>query len=180
MELKEYVVLVNESDTVTGQMEKMEAHLKGQLHRAISVLIFNSKGEFLLQQRSFAKYHTPGLWSNTCCSHPRPSESVPEAAARRLMEEMGLDCELKKGFEFVYKADFPNGLIEFEYDHVYFGYTNNDPVINPEEAHAFKWMPAETLLEDMRSNPSTYTVWFRIILEKMEERMPELLHGKFV
>lgn len=175
MAAEESVVLVDELDHAIGEIEKMEAHRKGILHRAISVLVFNNRNEFMLQQRSLTKYHSPGLWTNTCCSHPRPGEQTAMAAHRRLKEEMGFECQLNKSFDFLYKADVENELIEHEFDHVYIGYYDRDPVINPEEANAFKWMHAKDLLQDIRSNPSSYTVWFRIIMEKLEERMPELL-----
>ncbi len=170
----ENVILVDTNDTPVGQMEKLKAHLKGELHRALSVLIFNSEGEILLQQRAFSKYHTPGLWSNTCCSHPRPGEDSLEAATRRLGEEMGFTTPLIKSFDFIYKAHFDNGLIEHEFDHVFFGTFDGEPVINPEEANDFKWVKLNNLMEDMRSVPENYTVWFRIIMEKMAERFPEL------
>ena len=170
----ENVILIDSGDNPVGEMEKMEAHLKGSLHRALSVLIFNSKGEILLQQRAFSKYHTPGLWSNACCSHPRPGEDSLEAATRRLQEEMGFSAHLDKSFDFIYKAQFENGLIEHEFDHVFFGTFDGDPVINPEEANDFKWVKPVKLMEDVRSLPEMYTVWFRIIIEKMEERFPEL------
>jgi isopentenyl-diphosphate Delta-isomerase len=170
----ENVILVDTNDTHIGQMEKMEAHLKGELHRALSVLVFNNKGEVLLQQRALTKYHTPGLWSNTACSHPRPGEVSLEAATRRLEEEMGFTTVLNESFDFVYKAHFDNGLIENEFDHVFFGTFDGVPEINPEEANDFKWINLTELMEDMRSRPDEYTVWFRIIIEKMEERFPEL------
>ena len=170
----ENVILVDTNDTPVGQMEKLKAHLKGELHRALSVLIFNSEGEILLQQRAFSKYHTPGLWSNTCCSHPRPGEDSLEAATRRLGEEMGFTTPLIKSFDFIYRAHFDNGLIEHEFDHVFFGTFDAEPVINPEEANDFKWVKLNNLMEDMRSVPENYTVWFRIIMEKMAERFPEL------
>jgi len=170
----ENVILVDTNDTPVGQMEKLKAHLNGELHRALSVLIFNNHGEILLQQRAFGKYHTPGLWSNTCCSHPRPGEDSLKAATRRLYEEMGFTTPLIKSFDFIYKAHFDNGLIEHEFDHVFFGTFDGDPNINPEEANDFKWVRPDFLMEDMRSSPENYTVWFRIIMEKMAERFPEL------
>lgn len=178
--MAENVILVDTHDTPVGQMEKMEAHLKGELHRALSVLVFNSKGEMLIQQRAFSKYHTPGLWSNTACSHPRPGEVSLEAATRRLEEEMGIKTELKESFAFIYRAHFENGLIEHEFDHVFIGTFDGLPTINPEEAHDFRWVKIADLMEDMRSTPDDYTVWFRIIMEKMEERLPELFTTKIV
>ena len=172
---EEFVVLVDEFDHAIGEMNKMEAHRKGALHRAISVLVFNNRHELMLQQRSLAKYHSPGLWTNTCCSHPRPGEATPMAAHRRLKEEMGFECQLNKSFDFIYRTEFENGLIEYEFDHVYIGYYDRDPIVNPDEANGFKWLPANELLKDIRSNPASYTVWFRIIMEKLEVRMPELL-----
>jgi len=174
----ENVILVDPNDTPIGQMEKMEAHRKGILHRAISILTFNSSGELLLQQRAFSKYHSPGLWTNTCCSHPRPGEESLDAANRRLDEEMGFSTLLSKSFDFIYRAHFDNGLIEHEFDHVFFGTFDGVPLINPEEAHAYKWVHLVDLMEDMRSNPSLYTVWFRIIMEKMEEKLPQLFISK--
>lgn len=178
--MMENVILVDTSDNPVGQMEKMEAHMKGELHRALSILIFNSQGEVLLQQRAFSKYHTPGLWSNTACSHPRPGEVSLEAATRRLGEEMGFTTALKESFSFIYKAHFENGLIEHEFDHVFFGKFDGVPSVNPEEANDFKWIKIDDLMEDMRSEPGSYTVWFRIIMEKMEDRFPELFAGKIV
>ena len=178
--MTENVILVDTHDTPVGQMEKMEAHRKGELHRALSILVFNSKGEILLQQRAFSKYHTPGLWSNTACSHPRPGEESLEAATRRLNEEMGFTTELTNSLQFVYKAHFDNGLTEHEYDHVFFGTFDGVPVINPEEANDYKWINPDVLMEDMRSEPEKYTVWFRIIMEKIEERFPELFASKIV
>ncbi len=178
--MTDYVILVDTHDTPAGQMEKMEAHTKGELHRALSVLVFNSAGEIMLQQRAFSKYHTPGLWSNTACSHPRPGEISVEAATRRLEEEMGFTTKLKESFDFIYKAHFDNGLIEHEFDHVFFGTFDGVPTINPEEANAYKWINPIDLMEDMRSSPEHYTVWFRIIMEKMEDRFPELFVSNIV
>lgn len=178
--MTDYVILVDTYDNPVGQMEKMEAHLKGELHRALSVLVFNSNGEVLLQQRALTKYHTPGLWSNTACSHPRPGEVSLEAATRRLGEEMGFTTNLKESFAFIYKAHFDNGLIEHEFDHVFFGIFDGVPVINPEEANDYKWIQPGLLMEEMRSTPEVYTVWFRIIMEKMEDRFPELFASKIV
>jgi isopentenyl-diphosphate delta-isomerase len=158
------VVLVDESDLEMGLMEKMEAHLQGRLHRAISIFLFNEKGETLIQQRAFSKYHCPGLWSNTCCSHPYPGETPQMAAERRLFEELGIQCELKWAFPFLYKAEVGNGLIEHEYDHVFIGRSEGEATLNPLEVEATKWVLPRTLLEEFEKTPEKYTVWFRLLL----------------
>lgn len=163
---QEQVILVNESDEPIGEMEKMLAHEQGVLHRAFSVFIFNAKGEVLLQQRALSKYHSPGLWTNTCCSHPRPGETTEQAAHRRLKEEMGFDCTLQNKFSFIYKVQFDNGLYEHELDHVYTGVYEEEPSINPDEVNTFKWMKWEQLLEDVNNNMADYTFWLRQILEQ--------------
>ena len=165
---KEFVVLIDENDNQIGLMEKMEAHEKAVLHRAFSVFIFNSKGEMLLQQRAFRKYHTPGLWTNACCSHPRDGESLAEATSRRLMEEMGMQCEITKAFDFIYKADVGQGLIEHEKDHVFLGITDQEPSINPEEVETWKYMPLDELRADIKANPDNYTAWFKIAFDELE------------
>ena len=166
---KENVILVNENDEKIGLMEKIEAHEKALLHRAFSVFSFNKKGQLLLQQRAASKYHSPLLWTNTCCSHQREGESNIEAGKRRLREEMGFVCELKELFVFTYKAPFDNGLTEHEIDHVMVGYYDENPEINREEAEAYKWMTIEEVKMDINKNPETYTVWFRIIFEIYKE-----------
>lgn len=173
--MEEKVILVDSLDRELGEMEKMEAHLKGELHRAISVIVFNSRNEMLLQQRAFSKYHTPGLWSNTCCSHPRPGENVEKAANRRLLEEMGFQCHLVKAFDFVYKASFSNGLIEHEFDHVFIGAFDQNPSVNPEEAHAFRWITIDSLKKEMKATPEAFTIWFRLIIDQMEQQNPEVV-----
>lgn len=171
------VILVDELDNELSQMEKLEAHEKGLLHRAISVFIFNSKGELLLQRRAFRKYHSEGLWTNTCCSHPVPGESTLEAGVRRLDEEMGMTCELSQAFSFIYKAEFENGLTEYELDHVLVGYSDETPHLNPEEAISFQWMSLNKLKEEIINNPHQYTEWFKIlILEHMNELIPLFEH----
>ncbi len=160
------VILVDEKDTCVGTMEKIEAHRKAYLHRAFSVFIFNSKNELLLQQRAFNKYHSPGLWTNTCCSHPLPGEDVFDGANRRLREEMWLRVKLNFLFKFMYKAPFDNGLTEYEIDYVYIGKTDAIPQINPEEAAGYRYISLEDLQYDMWINPEKYTSWFRIIMEK--------------
>jgi isopentenyl-diphosphate delta-isomerase len=167
----EYVVLVDEQDQEIGQMEKMEAHRLGLLHRAFSILLFNSKGELLLQQRAAHKYHSPLLWTNTCCSHQRPGETTLMAAERRLREEMGLSAPLQSAFNFLYKANLDQGLSEHELDHVVFGYTNQDPIINPEEVQAFQWITIDQLSQQLKNNPQTLTVWFQILLEQHLEKI---------
>lgn len=163
----EKVILVDEFDNELGEMEKMEAHEKAELHRAFSVFIFNDNNQLMLQQRALSKYHSPGLWTNTCCSHPRPDEEVLEAGHRRLMEEMGFDCPLEKIFDFVYKAKFDVGLTEHEFDHVLFGRYSGDPVINPDEVHDWKWMSMDEIAKEMQSHPEKYTIWFRIAFDRV-------------
>lgn len=146
-------------------MEKMEAHEKGLLHRAFSVFIFNDKGEMLLQQRALTKYHSAGLWTNTCCSHPRPGETTISAAQRRLKEEMGLETKLDFKTSFTYKTKFESGLTEHEFDHVFVGYCNEDPIINPEEVNSFCWKNIMEVKEATKGKPDNYTAWFKIALE---------------
>lgn len=160
------VILVNENDQPIGTMEKMEAHEKAVLHRAFSVFIINQKGEVMLQQRAAHKYHSPLLWTNTCCSHQRVGETNIEAGMRRLQEEMGFQVSLKELFHFIYKAPFDNGLTEHELDHVMIGYYDAEPNINPEEVESWKWMGIEDIREDMTENPEIYTVWFKIIFDE--------------
>ena len=164
--MEEFVVLIDENDQELGLMEKQQAHEAGLLHRAFSVFVFNAKGELLLQQRAADKYHSPLLWTNTCCSHPRAGESYLEAAHRRLNEEMGFDCELEEKFHFIYKARLEEKLFEHELDHVFVGYYDGEIKINREEVEEFKWMKMEELIEDMNVNPQNYTIWFRIIFDE--------------
>jgi isopentenyl-diphosphate delta-isomerase len=163
---EEKVILVNQKDESIGLMPKMEAHEKGLLHRAFSVFIFNEKKELMIQQRALSKYHSPGLWTNTCCSHQREGESNIEAGKRRLQEEMGFTTELEDTISFIYKAPFDNGLTEHEFDHILVGNYNEEPQLNPEEAESWKWMELEDVAKDMVDNPSIYTEWFKIIFEK--------------
>ena len=163
---EEQVILVNENDEPIGLMNKMEAHEKAVLHRAFSVFILNDKNEVLLQQRAHHKYHSPLLWTNTCCSHQRAGETNIEAGKRRLFEEMGFEADLKELFHFIYKAPFDNGLTEHELDHVMIGYSNVAPEINPDEVESWKWMTIEAIKEDMIQNPALYTVWFKIIFDQ--------------
>lgn len=165
--MHENVILVDALDNAIGIMEKMEAHKKGSLHRAFSVFIFNDKGEILLQQRALSKYHSAGLWTNTCCSHPRPNENTLDAANRRLMEEMGIKCELRHKSQFIYKTSFDIGLIEHEFDHVFFGNSNKNPIINKEEVESYVWMDEKKIISDIKNNPNKYTSWFKIAMEKL-------------
>jgi isopentenyl-diphosphate delta-isomerase len=168
---EEEVILVNANDEQIGTMPKMEAHEKAQLHRAFSVFILNDKGEIMLQQRAAHKYHSPLLWTNTCCSHQRVGETNLEAGKRRLQEEMGFTSELKELFSFIYKAPFENGLTEHELDHVMLGSYNASPVINTEEVENWKWMKPGTIKKDIENNPQEYTAWFKIIFEKFYEHL---------
>lgn len=163
---KEKVILVNEKDEPIGLMEKIEAHEKALLHRAFSVFVFNDKNELMIQQRALSKYHSPGLWTNTCCSHQREGETNIEAGKRRLQEEMGFSTELKDTISFIYKAPFDNGLTEHEFDHILVGNFEGEPNLNPEEVADWKWMSLEDIEKDMEKNPSVYTEWFKIIFDK--------------
>ncbi len=165
---QENVILVDKADNELGLMEKMQAHEQGVLHRAFSVFIFNSKGEMLLQQRAFGKYHSPGLWTNTCCSHPRHGESNSDAASRRLSEEMGMQCDIQELFHFIYKADVGQGLTEHELDHVFIGTSDMTPDINPEEVADFRYVDMQTLRDDIVKKPGDYTVWFKIAFEEVD------------
>ena len=166
---KEYVILVDTADRELGTMEKMEAHEKAALHRAFSVFIFNDRGELMLQQRAAHKYHSPLLWTNTCCSHQRQGESNIEAGKRRLREEMGFEVDLDEKFHFVYKAELDNGLTEHELDHVLVGYYSGEPSINLEEVASWKWIGIEVLQQDMKDHPQDYTAWFKIIFDRFVE-----------
>ncbi|WP_062053389.1 isopentenyl-diphosphate Delta-isomerase [Aquimarina longa] len=163
---EEKVILVNENDEKIGLMPKLEAHQKAVLHRAFSVFVINNNNELMLQQRARHKYHSPELWTNTCCSHQRDGEGNVEAGMRRLQEEMGFVTSLKEVISFIYKAPFDNGLTEHEYDHVLIGTYEEAPVINPEEVSDWKWMHIEAVKEDISKHPEIYTAWFKIIFEK--------------
>ena len=162
---EEHVILVNEKDQEIGLMPKLEAHQKAVLHRAFSVFIFNSENELMLQQRASNKYHSPNLWTNTCCSHQRSGESNIQAGTRRLYEEMGFTTSLKEITSFIYKAPFDNGLTEHELVHIMVGYYNEDPVINSDEVEDWKWMKIEDVKKDISLNPDLYTAWFKIIFK---------------
>lgn len=162
------VILVDENDRQLGLEDKLAAHRNGaRLHRAFSVFVFNKRGEMLLQQRAMGKYHSQGKWTNACCSHPMPGESVVDAAHRRLREEMGFDCDMREAFSFIYKADVGNGLTEHEYDHVFLGNHDGGIEINEEEAMDYRWISLEKLKEEMRQNPDAFTPWLRISLDRV-------------
>lgn len=166
-DILERVVLVDHEDRESGTAPKHAVHLDGSLHRAFSVFVFDSAGNTLLQRRSAAKYHSGGLWSNTCCGHPRPGESTRAAACRRLREEMGFDCALQPVLSFVYKRDLENGLIEHELDHVFVGQFDGTPVPNPQEVDDWRWVALSVVATDMIANPRLYSVWFPIALAKL-------------
>jgi isopentenyl-diphosphate delta-isomerase len=165
----EQVILVDENDVSTGTMAKMEAHEKAVLHRAFSVFIFNSQGDMLLQQRAVDKYHSGGLWSNSCCSHPRPGEETADAASRRLKEEMGFETGLKKVFDFIYKASFENGLTEHEFDHVFVGYYDGTVAPDEKEVNGYAYKPMHEIEELMQTQPELFTAWFHIAFPKIKE-----------
>lgn len=165
------VILVDENDQQIGLMEKIEAHQKALLHRAFSVFIYNDKNELMIQQRALHKYHSPGLWTNTCCSHQRKGESNIEAGKRRLFEEMGFTTNLQETISFIYKAPFDNGLTEHEYDHVLVGKYNDNPNPNPEEVSSWRWISLETLQQYIEKHPENYTEWFKIIFYKHYQNM---------
>jgi isopentenyl-diphosphate delta-isomerase len=166
--MEDLLILVDENDNETGSMSKLAAHQSGVLHRAFSVFIFNQKGEMLLQQRADAKYHSGGLWSNTCCSHPLKGESVNGAISRRLKEEMGIKCITQFQFSFIYKVALDNGLTEHELDHVYFGESDDVPVPDPKEVKDWKYVYPEKLKERMISHPNEYSVWLKICFPRVE------------
>ncbi len=161
------VILVDQDDNVLGTMDKQAAHISGDLHRAFSVFIFNSAGQLLIHQRNPEKYHTGGLWTNTCCSHPRMGESTHEAAVRRLQEEMGMSTELTEIFSFVYQAELANGLTEHEYDHVFIGYSDLPPVPDKEEVHDWKYVEQAEVLRAFTENPDLYTPWFKLCARRV-------------
>jgi len=165
-QFEEQVVLVDEHDNPIGLMPKLEAHQKAVLHRAFSVFVLNDQNELMLQQRALHKYHSPGLWTNTCCSHQRSGESNIQAGTRRLQEEMGFTTQLTELTSFIYKAPFDNGLTEHELDHIMIGRYNDSPTINPDEVASWKWMPIEEVKLDVSAHPEHYTVWFVIIFER--------------
>ena len=165
--MQEQVVLVDPRGREIGVEEKLKAHREGKLHRAFSVFIFNTQRELLLQKRAKTKYHSAGLWTNACCSHPRPGETYHHAAKRRLKEEMGFECELTGLFSFIYHAKLENNLFEHELDHVFVGYYDGQPAPNPDEVADWKWMKIDALTRDVRENPEHYTYWFKLVLNRV-------------
>jgi len=168
-----YILTVDENDNVIGKEEKIKIHREGKLHRAFSIFVFNSKGELLLQRRAGSKYHSGGLWTNTCCSHQRAEETLEKAIHRRLKEEMGFDCELKEAFTFTYRVKFDNGLFENEYDHVFFGKFDGKPEPNPKEVDEWKWVSLEELRKDIQKNPDDYTYWLKVSIDKVISNLKE-------
>jgi len=161
------VILVDEQDRAIGTGEKLEAHKRGLLHRAFSIFIFNTRGEMLIQRRAQGKYHSGGLWSNACCSHPRPGEDMSVAVHRRLQEEMSIDCELEEKFTFIYKVAFDNDMTEYEFLHVFSGICDVDPIPNPDEVDDMAWIDVRELKRDVDANPARYTYWFREALSRL-------------
>lgn len=162
--MKAHVILVDEKDREKGVMEKLEAHQKGLLHRAFSVLIYNDKGEWLLQKRASAKYHSAGLWTNACCSHPEANQSIKLQAEERLKFEMGIHTDLQHRFNFIYKAELDNGLTEHEFDHVFIGTFSGNPILNPDEAEDFIWKNYAEILQEINTQPEKFTEWFKLIV----------------
>lgn len=170
--MEEHVVLVDANDVEIGTMEKLEAHKKGVLHRAFSVLIFNNVGDMLLQRRALTKYHSAGLWTNACCSHPRDKESIVEAAKRRVVEEIGLKLDvIEPVFSFVYKAEFDDGLTEHELDHVLVAVEDSKPKLNPEEACDYTYKTLDWIMADININPEKYTAWFKILMKEYSKKI---------
>lgn len=167
MEDKKFIALVDENDHIIGFEEKMPVHQKGLLHRAFSIFVFNSKGDMLLQQRAYQKYHSGGLWTNTCCSHLAKDEVFEDAIHNRLQHEMGFTCPLRFAFSFHYKVQFKNGLFENEIDHVYIGTYDEIPNPDSEEVAAYKWMKVSEVKKEIEEHPDIYTYWFKIAFEKL-------------
>lgn len=172
--MDERVILVDQSDHEIGTMEKIRAHELGLLHRAISVFLFNDKGELLLQKRASSKYHSGGLWTNTCCSHPRVGEANIDAAIRRLYEEMGISSDLYHAFSFTYKSPFKNGLTEHEFDHVFIGSSEQIPHLNPKEAEGYSYLHIHDAINDIEKNPEQYTEWFKIAIYEVDKHLKKL------
>lgn len=175
--MKEVVILVDQHDNEIGTEEKIEAHRKGLLHRAFSIFVFNKNDKMLIHQRAFSKYHSGGLWTNTCCSHPRPNEKTIDAAHRRLQEELGFDCDLEKQFSFIYRVDLiQDGLIEYEFDHVFFGRYEGQMNLNPDEIADIAWVDIEELSIDIKQHPEKYTYWFAVCWERVVSHAQQYLY----
>lgn len=176
--MTDHVILVDASDRPIGTAPKLEAHQEARLHRAFSVFILNDAGELLLQRRAEGKYHSGGLWSNACCSHPRPGEATAAAAGRRLAEELGFTCPLEHAFAMIYRADVGGGLVEYEFDHVYLGTWNEPPEPDPAEVAAWEWVAPDTLRDDVLHRPGRFTYWFRVAFLELDARglLPERVH----
>lgn len=166
--MTEEVILVDQFDKQIGTMEKMQAHKEGVLHRAFSIFVFNSNNELLLHKRASNKYHSAGLWTNTCCSHPRPNERIVDAAKRRIKEEMGFECEVKPLYEFIYYQPLENGLSEHELDHVLIGKYNDAPEVNKDEVDEWKYETIENIDKELKEKPEAYTAWFKLIYPKIK------------
>lgn len=164
------LILVDNHDNEKGSGEKIEVHRKGELHRAFSIVIFNAEGKMLIQKRAKGKYHSAGRWSNACCGHPRPGENIEKAAHRRLREELGFDCELREIFQFVYKAQLDEGIMEYEYDHIFIGTHNGKMEPDLGEVEDLTWIGMETLTTEIKRTPEKYTPWFEIICMKLAQR----------
>jgi isopentenyl-diphosphate Delta-isomerase len=175
--MRQEVILVNERDEVMGSMEKMEAHRKALLHRAFSIFIFNAKGEMLLQQRAKSKYHSGGLWTNACCSHPGPGEETKDAAMRRLNEELGFSTPIEKAYDFIYQASFENGLTEYEFDHVFVGTYNGSIQPDKNEVADYCFKSVEEISNTLESHPAKYTHWFRMAFQRVVDWMSEHTKG---
>jgi len=173
--MEDRLILVDKEDSVKGHLGKKEVHEQGHLHRAFSIFIFNCNGDLLMQRRALGKYHSGGLWSNTCCSHPRKGEELELAVHRRLKEEVGFDCPLARAFSFIYRHEFDNGMIENELDTVFVGKHDGKFTMNKEEACDAKWMSIESIKADLEENPKNYSEWFKII---MDEKYEELISAK--
>ena len=171
--MNQFVTLVDQNNQPIGKMEKMEAHRKGKLHRAFSVFVFNTKGELLLQRRAFSKYHSGGLWTNTCCSHPLHGEDLVDSAKRRMIEEMGFECEIEEIFSFIYRAELDNDLIEHELDHVLIGYYSGHPEVNPEEVAEYRYVSMEKIRKELEVDPAMYTEWFKIIFDRVSQHLQQ-------
>ena len=163
--MSEQVILVDSRDREVGVMDKIEAHRLGVLHRALSIFIFNSKGQLLIHRRAMGKYHSSGLWTNTCCSHPRPNENSLDAANRRLKEEMGIHSDLKEIFSFIYKAEVGNGIYEHECDHVFIGKSDEFPLPDKREVSEWKWISIENVSDEIDNHPNDFTIWFQLIFK---------------